>query len=279
MLEKFIYENHLGERFVGLENGVYLNYNDLRDYSWNYDTINSKISRFYKQITDKNLPLVACGVTEEKAISAKNRLLDIAEADIVAKIPGRIFVGDYYMIGYVTKSTKSNYLITKRLTNINLTFTSDDPVWCREKSYSFATTETANADEMQTIGGTDYNVAYDYDFAAALPSQDITVDSTDGATFKIRVYGKAEYPLIAIGGHSYSVNGVVEDGESLLIDALNKKITLTTESGNAVNWFDRRNRESDIFQPIPSGTVSVAWTGNFAFDLTVIEKRSEPRWI
>ena len=46
MLENFVYENHLGQRFVGLENGVYLNENELRDYAWEYDVINNRISRF-----------------------------------------------------------------------------------------------------------------------------------------------------------------------------------------------------------------------------------------
>ena len=64
MLEKFVYVDHLGRRFDGLEYGVYLNYNDLRDYSWKYDTINSRISRFYRPITDRSLPLVVvCNTT------------------------------------------------------------------------------------------------------------------------------------------------------------------------------------------------------------------------
>ena len=134
MLENFIYENHLGQRFIGLDNGVYLNYNDLRDYSWSYDTINSKISRFYRPITSRKLPLVVCGNTEDQAIAAKNRLLELAETDIAAKLPGRIYVGEYYTIGYITGSAKGNYLITKRLCSINLTFTSDDPTWYRDQT-------------------------------------------------------------------------------------------------------------------------------------------------
>lgn len=277
MLENFIYENHLGERFVGLDNGVYLNYNDLRDYSWNYDTINGKISRFYRPITDKKLPLVVLGGTGDRAIAAKNRLLNLAESDIVAKIPGRIYVGDYYITGYITKSVKSNYLINKRLTNIDLTFTSDDPVWYKEKEHYIG--EPALEDEeMLTAGGTDYNVGYDHDLSAVLSENHIFVDTSDEALCKIRIYGKAEYPNITIGGHSYAINGVVGDGETLLIDGLNKKIILTTATGNEVNWFYRRSRESDIFQPIKPGAVEVTRNGTFAFDLVVIEKRSEPRW-
>lgn len=137
MLEKFIYENHLGQRFEGLPNGVYLNYNDLRDYSWSYDTINDRISRFYRSVKSRKLPLVVKGKTDEEAVTVMNRLHELAEVDVEAKIPGKIFVGDYYTIGYITASTKSNYLITKRLCYIELTLTSDDPAWYREQTYAF----------------------------------------------------------------------------------------------------------------------------------------------
>jgi hypothetical protein len=278
MLENFIYENHLGERFVGLENGVYLNHNDLRDYSWDYDTINSKISRFYRPITDKKLPLVILCGTGDKANQVKNKLLDLAESDIVARIPGRIYVGDFYITGYITKSAKSNYLINKRLTNIDLTFTTDDPAWYREKTYHVDESATVNAEEMMTAGGTDYNVGYDHDFAAPLSENHIYVDTSGEALFKIRIYGRAEYPTIMIGGNPYSINGVIADGETLLIDGLERKITLTSATGVEINWFYRRGRESDIFKPIKPGAVEVTRNGTFAFDLTVIEKRSEPRW-
>lgn len=137
MLEKFIYENHLGQRFVGLDFGVYLNSNELRDYSWKFDTINNRISRFYRSMRNRKLPLVVKCNSDEEAVYAKNRLHELAEADIEAKIPGRIYVGDFYTIGYITSSTKSNYLIDKRTCNIDLTLTSDDPAWYREQNYSF----------------------------------------------------------------------------------------------------------------------------------------------
>ena len=137
MLEKFIFENHLGQRFEGLANGVYLNYNDLRDYAWSYDTINSKISRFFRPITSRKIPLVVKCASDDEATQVKNRLLELAETDIEAKLPGRIYVGEFYTNGYITASKKSEYLITKQLCKIELTLTSDDPAWYREQTYVF----------------------------------------------------------------------------------------------------------------------------------------------
>lgn len=137
MLDNFVFENHLGERFVGLENGVYLNYSELRNYSWNYDTINSRISRFYRPITKRKIPLVIYCASDEEAVEVKNRLMELAEMDVEAKIPGKVFVGDYYTNGYVTASKKSEYLTNKRLCKIELTLTSDDPAWYSEETYVF----------------------------------------------------------------------------------------------------------------------------------------------
>ena len=137
MLDKFIFENHLGLRFVGLENSVFLNYSNLRDYSWNYDTINNRISRFYMGMKKRKIPLTVKCSSDEEAIAVLNRLHELAEADIEAKIPGKVIVGDYYTTGYITASAKSNYLVSKQMCNIELTLTSDDPAWYSEKTYVF----------------------------------------------------------------------------------------------------------------------------------------------
>ena len=76
----------------------------------------------------------------------------------------------------------------------------------------------------------------------------------------------------------YSINGAIGAGETLLIDSTTKKIVLTKADGSKENWFDKRNRESYIFEEIPPGEHAVIWNGTFGFDLTIIEKRSEPKW-
>lgn len=379
MLEKFIFENHLGQRIDGSECGLFLNYNDLRDYDWSYDTLNGRISRFRKDIKKKKLPLVLKCDTEEEAILTKNRLLEIAEADVYALIPGKIYIGDYYMSGYITESKKSEYLISKSYTRYELTFTAEKPVWLKEKTYIFGSkmveivpectlTTTFSMDGnyititeslpylpadggsytvawngteyvclaqahpdfadaflvgnlgamggadtgepfllmfMPTqmigmvldkspevtlsvtsivesglggFGGIDYPYDYAYDYALPLKGQNITCNSVGENAFKICIYGEADNPSIIIGEQTYTINGFIRKGESLLIDSLARTITLTTEKMQKVNWLDKRSRESYIFQPIPSGTLTVRWNGNFGFDLTVFEERSEPKW-
>lgn len=277
MLENFIYENHLGQRFVGLENGVYINSNDLRDYKWRYDTINGRISRFYRETTNRKLPLTVICKTDAEAVYAKNRLLEIAEVDVEALLPGKIIVGEYYTKGYITESVKSNYMISRRYCKNDLTFTSenDDSMWYREETHVFlpgSGTQEANGT------GADYPYEYSYDYSISRDVNQIACDYIRASAFKLKIYGPITNPAVTIGGHVYSVNGTVNKGENLVIDSMTKTITLTSVVGNKINWFDKRNRESYIFQPIPPGNNNVSRNGMFGFDLTIIEKRSEPKW-
>ena len=252
-----------------------MNANGLRDYSWSYETINNRISRFYRPISSQTIPLVVHCDSDDSAIWVKNRLHDLAEADIQAKIPGKIYVGDYYTNGYVTGSEKSNYLISNRLCNIKLKFTSDDPSWYREQKHVFL----PDSGSGMSIGdGVDHPFDYPYDYGISMNGRMITCDTAGDNAFKLLIYGEATNPVVIINGHTYAVNGTVGKGETLLIDSLNRTITLTTATGGKVNWFDKRSRDEYIFEPISAGQNAVSWLGTFGFDLTVIEKRSEPRW-
>jgi hypothetical protein len=528
MLDNFIYENHLGQRFSGLENGVYLNIGELRDYTWAHETINNRISRFYRKTTNRKIPLYVVGKTNAQAAEAMNRLFEITEADIAENIPGSVFVGDYYTRGFVTTSKKTRYLDNRKICKIDLTLTSDDPNWYKNTTYAFYTNATTpkakksgtvitlngapeaplrgltvygkttqdgtpspdmplellsaggsgnvtvsvgksfedtnaktakisvgyglhgipvdsggnytdengqqwiadtieydadagtakivrrvgvinessqfgtikkNGDEATwrvmmsgvsapnaaypnsmctkynvvkkysdvnatnnsialarselllirddslttnndvlamltggdfeliyplatpteteisttlfyalktinpvtkiyndasaymdvvystvasssgaSIGGMDNSFDHPYEYAVRMNGRSIVCDSFSGSAFRLLIYGECINPTVNIGGHAYTVNGTVGNGETLLIDSMAKTITLKTAYGNTVNYFDKRSRDSYIFEPIPSGKNAVTWSGDFGFELTVIEKRSEPKW-
>ena len=276
MLENFIYENHLGQRYIGLENGVYLNENELRDYSWDYDVINNRISRFYRTVSSRKLPLMICCSTADEANLARNRLLELAEADIIAMLPGKIYVGEYYTTGFITESKKKDYRVDGRFCSTELVLTSQDPTWNRETVHVFGSSDEGAA---ASRSGFDFPFDYDYDYSVSTASRQVVCDTIKPSKFKLKIYGEATDPAVMINGHAYKVNGMVKAGESLVVDSLNKTITLTTVSGTKVNWFANRDRHDYIFEPIPTGVNNVIYNGSFKFDLTIIEERSEPRWI
>jgi hypothetical protein len=182
-----------------------MNYSDLRDYSWSYDTINNRISHFYRDITQRKIPLVVYCNSDEEAIAVMNRLHELAETDIVAKIPGRIYVGDYYTMGYITASTKSNYLIRKKYCKIELTLTSDDPAWYKETTYSFmiggeTSTDKPQADTLTITANGEYDVSRYAKVVVNVVTKGITVtDDGNGNVTLLGVTASSERGNVTIG--------------------------------------------------------------------------------
>ena len=55
-------------------------------------------------------------------------------------------------------------------------------------------------------------------------------------------------------------------------------VTLISGSGVRTNLFDLRDKSASVFQKIPGGTLNVGWSGEFMFELTLYQERSEPAW-
>ena len=99
------------------------------------------------------------------------------------------------------------------------------------------------------------------------------------SNFIITIFGHVYNPTLYIGGHKYSVKVTVGENEYLTIDSMNKTIVLTKDNGEQINCFNDRDRDSYIFEKIPSG-VSVVTSEHevLQFNLTLLEERGEPKW-
>ena len=101
MLEKIKFINHIQEEMTWGEGGIYVNSNDLHDYSWDFTSDNNKISSFHKGIVTKAIPIIICCASESEGLMQKNRLLEIAEKDVLCSKRHRTF---FYV--YVQKKRK-----------------------------------------------------------------------------------------------------------------------------------------------------------------------------
>lgn len=272
MLEQLKYKNHLNEVFEFGKDGIFVNLNDLHDYEWNVQKKGNRISSLNYAIRKKKIPVVIMCDTEEKGVAAKNRLLEVAEKDVLALQPGRIIIGDYYMKCYITKSQKKDYQKTKRYLSVTLTATTDMPYWIKETATYFNTTGITDSEFL------DYAIDHPYDYALNTFGTTLVNTGFVDSNFKIIIHGACVNPAIHIGDHTYQVNCEVGANEYLTIDSSSKKIYLTSNSGEISNKFNNRNRDSYIFQKIPSGSSVVSWDGTFNFDIILLEERSEPRW-
>lgn len=277
MIEQLKYMNHLNEEIQWGENGIYVNYNDLRDFTWDFHLHSNRITSFFKGIVTKTVPLIIkCGSREE-GIEKRNKLFEICEKDVLKVKHGKIIIGEYYLKCYITGSRKAKYLLDKGYMELTLTVTTDRPQWIKETKEYFLAINNDNA----IVGkrNLDFNYDFPFDYTSDFNHRSIINSGIVGTPFKMIIYGPCTDPEIHIGGNAYQVFAELTENEYLTIDSIEKTIMLTRYNGEQVNCFHLRNRESYIFEPIPPGENIVNWNGLFGFDFIAYDERSEPKWI
>lgn len=276
MLESFKYINHMGETLEFGAGSLFANSNDLRDFSWSVNSKNDKISSFNKGIVSKTIPIVLKCESAEEGVALKNRIYEVFEKDILAMQHGKIVIGDYYLKCFITDSSKSNYLINKGLMYLDITAQTDFPEWIKETTTAFRHEKVAEEGGNVSL---DYAFDFPFDFKNGLSTGVLNNTGFVASNFRIVIYGKALKPKLFIGGHEYSVDIDIANGEFLTIDSVNKTVILTKINGQEVNCFNNRNKDSYIFEKIPAGIVAInSPNDGISFDVTLLEERSEPKW-
>lgn len=271
MQERVKYRNHLGEEIDFGRNGIYVKASELHDYQWDVVQKNNKISGFRRSVVQKKLPVVIFCPTVQAGLAARNRLVEVAEKDVLAKQPGLLIVGEYYFKCYVTKSKKGSYLFSRRKMEAELTIISDEPFWVREINFYFRNTG------MNTTG---FEYSYDYpvDYVSGFASSALNNPDFAATNFRMTIFGPCSNPATYVSGHAYAVTAELAAGEYLVIDSVTKTIVKTALDGAKTNLFHYRSRDSYIFEKIPPGENILSRNGDFNVDVTLLEERSEPKW-
>ncbi len=272
MLEKIIYKNHINETIDIGTGKVFINENDLHDFSWSITSKNDRISAFRKGVVKKTIPLQIVCDSEEEGIEIRNRIFEVMEKDVLAMKHGRIILGDYYLRCFVTGSKKTDYLKSKGIMTVKLSVQTDFPDWVKE------TTTVFNTNSGNMTGYLDFPYDFSYDFRNELANGSINNTGFVASNFRIIIYGFVSNPTLYIGGHEYTVNTEVGTGEYLTIDSVNKTIVLTKYNGEKVNCFNARNKKSYVFEKIPAGSSVITSPNQISFDITLLEERGEPKW-
>ena len=274
MLERFNYTNSLGETLEFGKNCLFVKENDLRNFAWQIASKNDKISGFKKGIVSKTIPIILKCNTEAEGLRLRNKIFEVFEKDVLTKQYGKIHIGDYYLQCYITGTQKTQYLINMNYMVITATVQTDTAEWIKETSISY------NIDTESTEEYLDYPHDAFFDYKNTIASHQITNSGLIPTNFTLTIFGYIQYPTLYIGEHEYTVNVVIDVGESLTIDSINKTIILTKANGEQVNCFNNRKKDSYIFEKIPVGTSQITSPSQqIQFTLTLLEERSEPKWI
>lgn len=276
MLERIKYVNHINEEIVFGDFPYFVNYNDLRDFAWDVTTRNDRIASFKKGVVSKSLPVIIKCKKEAEGYDARNKMFEVFEKDVLACKHGTLYVGDYYLKCFITGSKKANYLIAKEFMTLDLTLQTDLPQWVKETTIPIG----ARADE--TADFLDYPQIYPHDYKNVQVKGFINNTNFIASNFRLIIYGEIINPTIYIAGHKYNVNVELNQDDRLIIDSIEKTITLVRDNGTGdrINCFNLRNRDSYIFEKIPTGeNLFMSPNDYIRFDITLLDERSEPQWI
>lgn len=247
-------------------------------HKWNWGVdgtalqFGTRVASFKRAAITYTTRLVFGGAIAGRKLLLENLHEDF-EMDVRTQTPGRIVWGDYYIDCYITASSTAPERHNVWTEN-DITIYCPHPFWIKELTRTFMPQEAP--EDQQFL---DYEYDHNYDYFYGNPG--IAIWQTGfpfPSEFKMTVYGPAVDPRVLINGYPYQFFDTLEDGEYVVIDSRNNKITKYLITGQAVNIFDLRNKEESIFEAIPGGDLTINWSGQFGFDITLFNERSEPRW-
>lgn len=231
---------------------------------------------FSKESITYDITLTVRGSLEER----KRQLDDLTNAweyDIVNVKPGRIYFGKYYIEGYILEMSNEVSSAWNNWTDCKVAIYCPYPFWSEESKKDFFPDGMDRGEEYDFL---DYPHGYNYDYSRQKSgSQHWYIDHYRSNNFKMTIYGPCANPRITINAHIYQVYDTLEKGEYIVIDSRTKTITKHLSNGTTQNIFAKREKESSVFEPIPSGDLLINWSGAFGFEITVYKERSVPRWI
>lgn len=265
------YLNNSGQAVDLNANGVVTDVGKLLKWSADANDSNGRIISLDMGMQEKS---TSCSTYTPEA---RTRLYEVPAADVVNGTPGRLYVGDWYLRCYLTASSASKCSDASGFAEYSLTFTSDDPYWCRD-------TKTVITERHEGGAGLDYPYDYEHDFGYAPSTVVVRNENFAPADLLVRFYGPCEDPSVTIAGNNYAVEASLAQGDYLEVDTREKTVLIKRLDGDVENAFSNVKGDymegsgSYIFQSLKPGESDVVWPGTYDLDVVVTERRHEPRW-
>lgn len=260
----------------------------LRSREWAYTlgsrNITSQVRKAREVTVTMRLVNVRDGMFDRfmRATDAEVRLSSPGTLRVHSLDPNTNNPSDFWeQHAYLVKTESQSHFLGPDA-SIDLTFVLVDGVWSQPKLKWYG---RLGADPDAPL---DYPYDFPFDYGPMNQAASITNPELTPTPFKWQINGPVTNPIMEIAGNRYEVNGVtVPDGGILEVDGVSepKSILLRGPTGTITDVFDKGVRGSGldsgtyIFQPIPPGTFTVGWAGNFNFFLEMWFERSEPPWI
>lgn len=269
------YINSEGKEYKFYDARVRATSGNFHKHAWTPETSKRKIGEivqgFEKDAAEYEITFTVRGALEDRK-TFLDEMQDAFETDVLLERPGRIYFGDYYIDGFVTSSETKTSDIAVYYSQNKVKLYCPRPIWTKENPYTFYSYGASSSDNKRYPG------RYPFRYANGMNNTHVQNPHFTDANFTLVIYGPVVNPQVIIGGKSYLVNIVLEQGERLEIDSRTKTVTKISKNGEQVNAFHSREKGKKFFKKIPPGRQKVVWSGKFDWDLVIYEERSEPRW-
>lgn len=247
--------------------------------AWNFETIEQQfgvsIANVKKDPLILDMTVAIQGFSKEETL---NNMFDIFETDIFNNTLGKLYWNDYYLNCFISSNStepSSTFFGAETTLQIYAPY----PFWIKEIKKDFF----GNVNEVTNTGlNYPYNYLYNYT-PDPIGIAYWYVDHFASSNFNIIIYGPVVNPRVLINGYPYEVFVTLQENEYLIIDNTNNQNTITQyrNNGTTLNLFDNRGGKTtgqSIFQPIPSGYLTLNWSGSFDFTIKLFIERGIPKW-
>lgn len=270
--EKYIHINSENEVLDFWEYGISFNKTVLRDFLWQYSLYNNALKKFYKEAESFTLELTV-NIRNKNPSEVKNLIYEHFEKDIINKKAGQLIKNDYKLDCFFIGSSKKDYLIADRYLKLTFTVLCLKKEWYKETQYLLDPYSISEVNDSKR-----YTYTYPYIYSKQKGVSTITNNLFTDADVIIRLFGPCTNPFIKIKDNLYQVNITLEDAEYIEINTKERTCIKITKFGETSSVFHYRNKEYNIYEKIPSGSIQATWNGYFRAEIVVIECRSEPLW-
>ena len=147
-----------------------------------------------------------------------------------------------------------------------------NPEWIKDNLYHFSVSSG------KTGIGKRYAYQYAYQYGGNLSNTSIINPHFYATDFLLAIYGPALNPAVYIGGIPYLISVELEENERLEVNSMQGTVIKIKSDGQKDNAFHYRQKTPSVFTKIQPGRQEIRWSGNFPFDLTLFERRSEAAW-
>ena len=259
---------------------------ELLSYKWNYVTQGQAVQRivkFEKELIEKPFHVLISGADKEEYYGNLERFLQYTDVDINNLQMGRLYIGEYYLEGYIIANNKPKKYLDTNKTLIECTLICERGNWQKDVLFSYRTTGWQHGgyegEQQYTGTGITYPYGYPYDYSAPFGKGYMVNESYMDTDFELTFYGAIQYPKITIGGAVYEfIDCPISADEKIVVNSQKKKAVLVRHNGEEENIFMKRNKEHKIYQKIKGKGNMVIMDSPMNVDIRLFIERSEPKW-